>query len=66
MSYNNILHTVDYLLERANNPLYNPLEAGFRHSPLSLKEKLERYEDFVMEVSSGLQHIMKNLPTKDD
>ena len=39
---NDTLEVVCPMLER---PTYNSLEVGFRHSPLTQKEMLERYDD---------------------
>lgn len=34
----------EMIVEIARRPLYNDLDVGFRHSPLTNKEKLERYQ----------------------
>ncbi len=36
---------LEYMRDLAERPLYNHLEAGFRHHPLSVKEQFERYKD---------------------
>lgn len=38
------------------NPLYNPLEVGFRHSPLSPKEREERYATACSMAWQSAQH----------
>ena len=38
------------------NPLYNPLEVGFRHSPLSPKERGERYATACSAAWQSAQH----------
>ena len=38
------------------NPLYNPLEVGFRHSPLSPKEREERYATACSAAWQSAQH----------
>lgn len=42
---NEILFYVEMIEEISRAPLYNSLEVGFRHSPLTNKEQLDRYRD---------------------
>lgn len=39
------LLNISYLIDILSNPTYNSLEVGFRHTPLSDREKIERYKD---------------------
>lgn len=47
ISTDNIIPTLEFMLDMSKNPLYNSLEVGFRHSPLTLKEQNERYQDVI-------------------
>jgi hypothetical protein len=40
-----LLVNLEYWAECLENPTYNPLEVGFRHSPLTKDEIIQRYKD---------------------
>lgn len=42
---------LENIIDLTNNPLYNSLEVGFRHSPLSLKEQVDRLKDVCAHVN---------------
>ena len=44
MDIETIKHYIEISVDITSKPLYNGLEVGFRHSPLTDKEKLERYK----------------------
>lgn len=46
------------------NPLYDPLEVGFRHSPLSPKEREERYTTACSAAWQSAQHGLAALGEK--
>lgn len=52
--YEGVLADLKYLIDRMEQPTYNQLEQGFRHSPLSHKEALERYKS----ACSEAHHIL--------
>ena len=43
MDTNTISHILEMIDDLASRPLYDSLEVGFRHSPLTTQEKLDRY-----------------------
>ena len=45
MTLNDLLVNLEYWTECLENPTYNALEVGFRHSPLSKDEIIQRYKD---------------------
>lgn len=45
MNTNELRMHLEVIEEISRAPLYNSLEVGFRHNPLSTKEQLERYAD---------------------
>ena len=55
---------LEQIEEISRLPLYNSLEVGFRHSPLTQKEKLERYELACTMINEFAIMLMKEL--KDD
>lgn len=44
MKIDALLDMLEYIADNLRDPTYNPLDVGFRHSPLTQAEKLERYE----------------------
>jgi hypothetical protein len=59
-----ILSYLEMIEETSRLPLYNSLEVGFRHSPLSPKEKLDRYADACAQINQFVQIMIKDL--RDD
>jgi hypothetical protein len=49
-----------------SRPLYNPLESGFRHTPLKDHEKLERYADTCACTADIVLHLIKELQSDQD
>ena len=45
MTPNDLLVNLEYWAECLENPTYNSLEVGFRHSPLTKDEIIQRYKD---------------------
>ncbi len=45
MNLNDLLINLEYWAECLENPTYNSLEVGFRHSPLTKDEIIQRYND---------------------
>ena len=52
---------VEMCIDITSKPLYNSLEVGFRHHPLSEKEKLERYKESFEIVDEYLMTLWKEL-----
>lgn len=50
---------LEYILDQAKNPLSNPLDVGFRHSPLSIVEKIERYKETLQCISADIEAILR-------
>jgi hypothetical protein len=44
MNINTLVYNLKYIADNLENPTYNSLEVGFRHSPLTQKELIERYK----------------------
>lgn len=44
-----------------SRPLYNHLEVGFRHHPLTDKEKIERYQQSCDEAKEYLELVSREL-----
>lgn len=42
---------LENIINLTDNPLSNPLEVGFRHSPLSPKEQIDRLKDVCAHVN---------------
>jgi hypothetical protein len=61
MNLERIKDTIEMMRERAKNPLYNSLETGFRHSPLTTSEQLQRYRKFSEEVKADCEAILKEI-----
>lgn len=45
MTLNDILVNLEFWESCLENPTYNSLEVGFRHSPLTKDEIIKRYQD---------------------
>jgi len=45
MTDEQLMYHLQDLHDSLSRPLYNSLESGFRHHPLTDNEKLERYKD---------------------
>jgi hypothetical protein len=45
MKKQDLLVNLEYWASCLENPTYNPLETGFRHTPLSKDEIIQRYKD---------------------
>ena len=47
-----LIGDLENIISLTDEPLYNPLEAGFRHSPLSPKEQVERLKDVCLQINA--------------
>jgi len=45
MTKEDLLVNLEFWASSLENPTYNPLETGFRHTPLSKDEIIQRYKD---------------------
>lgn len=61
MDIETIKHYVEISVDITSKPLYNGLEVGFRHHPLTDKEKLERYKLNFEIVDEYLMMLWKEL-----
>ena len=43
MKLSDLINSLEYIAENLENPLYNSLDVGFNHSPLTKFEIIERY-----------------------
>lgn len=43
---------LENIVSLTDDPLYDQLEVGFRHSPLSLKEQVDRLKDLFVQVNA--------------
>ena len=43
MKIDDLIASLEYITENLENPTYNSLEVGFRHTPLTKDEIIERY-----------------------
>lgn len=58
--YEGVIWDLEYMKERTEFPTYNQLESGFRHTPLTQKEILQRHVDLCQEVHQILSlHLPK-------
>ena len=46
------------VMEAARRPTYRSLEVGFRHHPLSEREKLQRLEETCAEIAADLDYVL--------
>lgn len=44
MRINDLISSLEYIAENLENPTYNSLDVGFRHSPLTQIEIIDRYK----------------------
>jgi hypothetical protein len=61
-----ILSYLELIEEISRQPLYNSLEVallevGFRHSPLNIKEQLDRYAVSCAQINHLVQRMIKEL-----
>lgn len=59
MNKDEILTYLEFIEEISRLPLYNSLEVGFRHSPLTNKEQLDRYADSCKIINEYAQHMIR-------
>jgi hypothetical protein len=48
-----------YIIEDLETPLYRHLEVGFRHSPLTNKEIIERYKEACEYATYNLKKLLE-------
>lgn len=54
-----VLLTLEMTIEDLKNPTYEPLEVGFRHTPLRDKEIIERLYNACSFAVRDLEHVEK-------
>lgn len=54
-----IVHGLDMIRSLAERPTYLSTETGFRHGPLTNKEKIERYEDTCKQISEAVGYVIE-------
>ena len=59
-----ILSYLEMIEDLSRLPLYNPLEVGQRHSPLTTKEQLDRYANTCATINHFVQIMIKDI--RDD
>jgi hypothetical protein len=63
MKQSDLLVNLESWAEYLENPIYNSLEVGFRHSPLSKDEIIQRYKqecDFAVDSIRKVIEIIQN------
>lgn len=65
MANDEILSYLEMIEEISRAPLYNSLEVGFRHSPLTTKEQLERYADSCSIINQYAVHMIRSIEQED-
>lgn len=63
LSTEQLIANLEIIEDISRAPLYNSLEVGFRHSPLTTKEQLERYAEscrIINEFVADLIKIIRN------
>jgi hypothetical protein len=53
--------TLEVVLESLRRPTYCHLEIGFRHTPLSQKEIIERYEETCILAARYIEELLKEI-----
>ena len=61
MNKDEILAYLEMIEEISRAPLYNSLEVGFRHNPLTNKEQLDRYAESCLIINDYAQHIIRSM-----
>jgi hypothetical protein len=61
MTKEELLINLECWIDILKEPLYNPLEVGFRHRPLTDKEKLERYRQECFWIQSAMIRVKEEL-----
>lgn len=61
MTKEELLNNLECWIEFLEDPLYNPLEVGFRHRPLTDKEKLERYRQECVWIHATMLRVKEEL-----
>lgn len=66
MDKNEILLYLEMIEEISRLPLYNSLEVGFRHNPLTTKEQLDRYAHSCNIINGYVIHMINTIRDKDE
>lgn len=61
MNKEKLLANLEYWRDCLENPAYNSLEVGFRHSPLSKDEIIERYAQECQHVRESILRVIKDI-----
>ena len=56
-----IKYVLENVLESLKKPTYRDLEVGFRHTPLTQKEIIERYEETCIFAARDLQGLIDEI-----
>ena len=56
-----VKYVLENVLESLNKPTYRDLEVGFRHTPLTQKEIVERYEETCIFAARDLQGLLDEI-----
>lgn len=66
MNKDELLSYLEMIYEISERPLHNSLEVGFRHSPLTIKEQLDRYADSCSIINEYALHMIKSIREQKD
>jgi RNAse (barnase) inhibitor barstar len=61
MTKQELIINLECWIDILKNPLYNPLEVGFRHRSLTDKEKLERYSQECSWIHHAMTRVKEEL-----
>lgn len=64
MTEEELLVNLEYWASCLENPTYNSLEVGFRHSPLSKDEIIQRYKDECNITRHAILRVMEIIKEK--
>jgi pyrrolidone-carboxylate peptidase len=64
MNKEEILINLEYWASSLENPTYNPLETGFRHTPLSKDEIIDRYKQECAMTRHAILRVMEIINEK--
>lgn len=59
LSTEQLIANLEIIEDISRAPLYNSLEVGFRHSPLTTKEQLERYAESCRIINEFVVDLIK-------
>ena len=65
MTRQTLITNLEYWVDCLENPAYNKLETGFRHTPLSKDEIIERYSEMLQFLKSDILAVLEEIKKED-